>query len=401
MPGPTHFKASDLRGLVRAASDATIGVTEVVETMHHHIVHPSFLPSTPIQNLVSSIAGLVFSSVKGISRLLGHGLDAVLAAVPEETEEESSLQRDALIAGMNGVVGDYLERNGNPLAIPMRFRYEGQALSLDPHSLQQVYPQANGKILLVVHGLCMNDRQWSYKGHDHGQKLAAEMGLTPVYLHYNTGIHISTNGQSLSLLLDQLLAAWPQPVEELLIMTHSMGGLVSRSAIHYGRKEGKQWPQYLEKVVFMGTPHHGAPLEQAGNHIDKFLEALHYGKPFARLGKVRSAGIKDLRHGYLVDEDWQADSSGKVDQKTHVPLPLGVDCLGIAASMSPDRDHLPTHTVGDGLVHLHSALGQHLDPARNLHFTDLWVVKESGHLEMLANAQVYEIIKSWLSGENQ
>ena len=85
----------------------------------------------------------------------------------------------------------------------------------------------------------MNDIQWTRKGHNYGTALAEVLGQTPIYLLYNSGRHVSTNGQDLSELLEKLLAQWPVPVEELVIVAHSMGGLVARSAVHYGQAAQK------------------------------------------------------------------------------------------------------------------------------------------------------------------
>jgi hypothetical protein len=38
--------------------------------------------------------------------------------------------------------------------------------------------------------------------------------------------------------------------------------------------------------------------------VDLILGVSAYTAPLARLGKIRSAGITDLRYGNLVDEDW-------------------------------------------------------------------------------------------------
>lgn len=106
-----------------------------------------------------------------------------------------------------------------------------------------------------------------------------------------------------------------------------MGGLVSRSAIHYGQQQQKLWTKHLKKIIFLGTPHHGAPLEQAGNFLDVILEAIPYAKPFARLGKIRSAGVTDLRYGNLLDEDWQNNDRFKMqgDQRKNISLPEQVE----------------------------------------------------------------------------
>jgi pimeloyl-ACP methyl ester carboxylesterase len=79
----------------------------------------------------------------------------------------------------------------------------------------------------MVHSLCMNDLQWTRQCHNHGDALAADLGWTPVYLHYNSGLHVSTNGHAFAALLEALVDQWPMPVSELAIMGHSVGGLVA------------------------------------------------------------------------------------------------------------------------------------------------------------------------------
>src|SRR4030095_10668393 len=135
--------------------------------------------------------------------------------------------------------------------------------------------------------------------------LARELGFTPLYLHYNSGRHISTNGREFADLMEALVGQWPVPVEELVIMGHSMGGLVTRSACYYSALAGHDWLRRLRKLVFLGTPHHGAPLERGGNWIEILLGVSPSNAPFARLEKIRSAGITDLRYGNLLDEDWE------------------------------------------------------------------------------------------------
>ncbi|MGO4781095.1 esterase/lipase family protein, partial [Lysobacter sp. 2RAB21] len=92
-----------------------------------------------------------------------------------------------------------------------------------------------------VHGLCMNDLQWNWDGHDHGAALAQDDGWTPVYLHYNSGRHISVSGREFASRLERLLREWPVPVERLAIVCHSMGGLVARSACYAAEQAGHRW----------------------------------------------------------------------------------------------------------------------------------------------------------------
>jgi len=120
------------------------------------------------------------------------------------------------------------------------------------------------------------------------EALATALGYTPVYLRYNSGLHTSINGRELSAQLEQLAAHWPVPIEKLTIVAHSMGGLLARSAVHYARQEGLCWPDQLKNIIFLGTPHHGAPLEQAGNWLDGIIGSTPYSAPFTRLVQLRT-----------------------------------------------------------------------------------------------------------------
>ncbi len=241
-------------------------------------------------------------------------------------------RRDALVAALNGVVGDHLERTGNPLAIRM------QLLRRDDRFDAAQLPSPGSDVLLLIHGLCMNDRQWTRAGHDHGQALAQALGFTPVYARYNSGLHISTNGRELALQLEQLLQDWPVPVQTLTIIGHSMGGLVARSAVHQATQAGMAWPRQLRRLVFLGTPHHGAPLERGGNWLHRGLGLSSYAAPLTRLSGLRSAGITDLRHGNLLDEDWADSRFAQRDTRAALPLPAGVACYAVAGTLGPSPD---------------------------------------------------------------
>lgn len=392
---------SNLQGVSRLITDATIGVTDLVEAMHNRIVHPPFLPSTPIQHLITTIAGVTYKSIRWSTKLIGGGVDKALGLFASVSGEiKTTDEKEALRAVLNGVVGDYLEKTENPLQIHMQFKYQANAITLDTENLKKIHPTPNGKILLMVHGSCMNDMQWTRKEHNHGTALAKEFDKTPMYLHYNSGLHISTNGQNLNKLLEKLVSHWPVPIEELTIIAHSMGGLVARSALHYGQQERNSWTKHLKKIIFLGTPHHGAPMEQAGNYVDVILEAVPYAKPFARLGKIRSAGVTDLRYGNLVDEDWENSDRFEMqgDQRQTISLPKQVECYAIAGVIGKATKSATRELLGDNMVGIKSALGQHKDPAKNLNFkkANTWIACESNHMDLLSNPKVYNKIRTWM-----
>ncbi|MEW6734388.1 MAG: alpha/beta hydrolase [Acidobacteriota bacterium] len=393
---------SDLRGISQITIDAIVGITDLVEAIHQNIVTTPNKIGIPIPNITNSIASLVYHSIRGVTKLVGSGIDTIFAQfIPILGEGGTSDSREFTLAALNGVLGDYLMTNNNPLMIKMQLRYNGQSLKIESRALADQIPQPSGKLAVLVHGLCMNDLQWMRRGHNYGAMLANELGYTPIYLHYNTGLHISTNGHAFAELLEVLIKQWPVPIEELIIVSHSMGGLVSRSGIHYGRLYDHTWLKHLHKVIFLGTPHHGAPLERGGNWIDIILEGSPYIAPFARLGKIRSAGITDLRYGNLLDEDWQGCDrfAYKDDQRSVVPLPDGIKCYTIAATIGKQAWNWRDQLLGDGLVPLGSALGQHKDPNRTLSFplSNQWIEHGINHLDLLNNLAVYAQIKQWLA----
>lgn len=393
--------ADDLRGLGRLAIDGVAGVTDLVEAMHAAVTHLPAIVGKPAPIATTGLTGFVYRSVRGVTRLVGTGVENSLSALaPLLGGGAVSPQREAVVAAMNGVVGDHLETSGNPLAIPMQFRRQGRPLPLLGKELGTRLPDATGKLLVLVHGLCMNDLQWNYAGHDHGEALRADSGYTPVYLHYNSGRHISSNGHEFAEALERLVQAWPVPLEEIALLCHSMGGLVARSALDEAFANGLAWSKLPIRIVFLGTPHHGAPLERAGSWVDMLIGISPYSAPFVRLGKIRSAGIQDLRHGNLRDADWQdRDGDGLADGRTPMPLPKQVQAYAMAVSTQKQRKDGGTDSLrGDGLVPIASGLGQHKDRDFDLRIpkSRQWVGYGINHLELLGSEAVYRRIHRWL-----
>lgn len=402
----TTSLTSDLRGASRLIVDGVTGVTDIVESMHRNISGLAPIVGRPRVGPTRGVTGLVYRSVRGVSRLVGGQVDFALKHLAPLLDRRVDLARheagraEARLAALNGVLGDYLEATGNPLSIPMRLRSEGRKLALERQELRDLFPNPSDKLVVMVHGLCMNDLQWTrevddehshdQRGHDHGAALAKDLGYTPVYLHYNSGLPITTNGRRFAELLESLVGEWPVPVRELVVVGYSMGGLVARSACHHAKLAGHDWPSRLARLVFLGTPHHGALLERAGNWLDVLLGISPYSAPIARLGGIRSDGIRDLRYGNVIDH--------RRDSTEPIQLPEGVECFAIAASRQPGPDGACRR--GDGLVAVKSALGDHRDPRRSLGISRSRQAEFYGlkHFDLLSSREVYDQIQRWLGG---
>jgi pimeloyl-ACP methyl ester carboxylesterase len=397
-----HLHPSDFHGISQLTVTAIGHGIDLIQEFHGAVAGP-LLRIYP----VGAITALVYRTAKSSIGVLHRCLTALLPPHQQEPHHQepagplSTAEREAVLAALNGLVGDHLAASDNPMQIRMRLRTGGRALPLERQALAAAFPGAGGKLLILIHGLCRSDLHWRRKNHDHGAALARDLGYTPLYLHYNSGLHISSNGQEFAALMETLAREWPVPVEEISLIGHSMGGLVARSACYYGRIAGHQWLARLKNIIFLGTPHHGTPLERGGNWLTAVLGSNRYTAPFARLGRIRSAGITDLRYGNLLDRDWHGrdrfEHAG--DRRQPVPLPRGVKCCTVAGSLGRRYGDLRERLLGDGIIPLDTALGKHTHGRRTLAFprSRSWVAYGVHHLDLLSSRDVYARIKDWLA----
>ena len=400
---PSSWHISDIRELAQLLTLALPAAVEITEAVHQAVLSGMGIKGRD-EGKTSGITGLVYKGVHGAANTLGSGINGLLTRLPPTPPLHhipETPKRAALIATLNGVMGDALVESHNALATPMTLRYQGEPL--DWQAMPTDLPR-EGRVLLMVHGLCMNDLQWQtlYQGEpvNHGEQLANALGYQPFYVRYNSGLPIAQNGQALALLLEQLLTHWPGDLKEITIMGYSMGGLVARSACHHAGVAGLTWPAHLANLIFLGTPHHGAPLEHAGHWLEQLLPASAYTEPFVRLTRLRSTGIKDLRHGKVIETLAPPDPAVPMrDPREPLPLPCGVNCYAIAATTAAKRSLLADRLIGDGLVPLRSALGQHSEARHQLAFlpAHTLIVYRTSHMALLGSPQVGQQLLRWLT----
>jgi pimeloyl-ACP methyl ester carboxylesterase len=365
--------------------------------------------------LIGPIAGLtqrayffvsdgVDSGLRGGARLAGRGAEAGLRRLPAPNGRPLSTTApgSALIGAINGLIGDTLEREQNALHEPMAVRVDGHAVPAEPDALVAAFPAATPRLVVFVHGLMGTEFNWRLGagpgGETYGTRLARDLGRSPVYMRYNTGRHVSENGRSLAELLEELVEAWPVEVEEIALVGHSMGGLVARSACHLAALDGAAWTGRVRHVVSLGTPHMGAPLAQGVHYLSAALHALPETRPFGDFLRRRSAGIRDLRQGSLVDEDWK-DLDPDVLRAVacqEVPLLEGATHCFVAATVTASDRHPVGRLLGDWLVLSPSASGR--SRRRQIPFELEYGLHVGGtnHLALLNHPEVYERLRVWL-----
>jgi pimeloyl-ACP methyl ester carboxylesterase len=311
-----------------------------------------------------------------------------------------------VIGAVNGVLGGELDERRSPLAVRMSLRADGQLVTPTPRGLAEAYPDATRRIVVFAHGLCETEDAWRLNALEHhgdptsthGARLRADLGYSPVYLRYNTGRHISDNGRQFSDLLERLVSSWPVEVEEVVLVGHSMGGLVIRSACHAAEQTGASWVSRVQHMLYLGSPHFGAPLAQLVHVGSWGLAKLPETAPVANLLNRRSYGIRDLRHGTIVEADWMDldPDALRGHRPSDVPLLPKATHYYIGATITRDKGHPVGRILGDSLVQFPSASGATKKRRLQFEVENGRHVGGLNHMDLLNHPLVYEHIRTWL-----
>jgi pimeloyl-ACP methyl ester carboxylesterase len=395
-----RVNGSEVRALGRLTGEALAGAGALIGEFHAGIAERAFAhtpASAPARLIHDGVARAVYAGVGRALRgaaLAGGAIGAGRTAADGETLDSEARAAIAL-AALSGFSGDRIARLAPELAPDMAVRVRGRPVALTPKALGAAFPDAGAKVVVFVHGLCETEHAWRLGQPVYGERLRAELGYTPVYLRYNTGLHVSDNGRRLARLLAELTAAWPLEVRELVLVGHSMGGLVARSACHYAESHAAA---AIHHVFCLGTPHLGADLEKGVNALAWALAKAPETRALAQLLNGRSVGIKDLRFGSCVEEDWcdcDADEFLR-DRCQEVPFLAGARYYFVGATLRP----APLgRAIGDLLVRLPSASGRGSGRGRRIPFEVDCGCELDGlnHFDLLGHPAVYDQLHRWLS----
>jgi pimeloyl-ACP methyl ester carboxylesterase len=402
--------------LADLAGEGTRVLTMLVRDMHSGIagrvfdaVGPASRPVQVIHDATAAVTyGVVDAAVRGSLRGVG-----AMAAEAWSNDDPEAVQptiqahpkASGAIAAVNGIYGDELANRRNGFALTMQIHRHRRPVALTADSIAKAFPAATGRVVVFVHGWCLTELSWWRRPrtgdtyHPYGTRLRTDLGFTPVYLRYNTGLHISENGQALADLLNRLQTLWPsagEPLKEIVLVGHSMGGLVARSACHYGLQHQQPWTDKVRHVVCLGSPHLGADLEKGVNVASWALAQLPETRGLAYFLNRRSAGVKDLRFGALLDEDWRDCDPDEFlrDRCNEVPFLPDAVYHFVATSAAPRAVGL---VVGDSLVRPRSAAGR--GGSRQVPFEAAHGLTLTGlhHFDLLNHPSIYEKLLEWLS----
>ena len=410
----TEDRSAELRALGRLAAEELRNSVGGIGGLHRGIAERVFWgvekgvgpAAAPVRLAHDAISGGVHAAVRAATGALGLGATEAAVRLREDPSAPapSTTRRGSLaIAILTGLRGDALEREHNPIAQPMAVRIDGAPVAPRRDALAAAFPAAAPRLVVFLHGLFETEFSWRLgageAGETYGSRLARDLGCTPVDVRYNTGRHISENGRSLSELLEAVVAEWPVEIEEIALVGHSMGGLVARSACHLAATEDAAWVKRVRHVVSLGSPHFGAPLEEIVHVAAVGLGRLPETRPISNFLRRRSSGIRDLRRGSLVDEDWRDCDPEALRAAVcqEVPLLEGATHCFVSATVTRSKEHPVGRLVGDLLVLVPSASGE--SRTRRLGFKAEHGAHLGGatHFALLNHPVVYEKLRGWLA----
>lgn len=384
--------------------DGFQATTARIQEMHQAISSKTFdslllvpglsVPTRIVQSVHDAITQGVYAAVR-------HGGAAALTLASGAERLASDPQRvpgrkeRVLRSVLNGAVGDALVASGSALAVQMGLHDHDGPLALSAFSLATLRP----RVCVFLHGLACDEQSWQLRTDAwtgspwaeampageavrYGALLERELGISALYLRYNSGLSVENNARQFAELMQRVAAAAPQ-VREWQLVGHSMGGLVARAAQVVAAAQGLAWSRQVPTIICLGSPHQGAPLEKLGHMAAAALEVSEVTRPLARLANARSRGIKDLRHGH------RARAAAPSAALSEPALRLVYATLGDEAGGGIGS--FVGSLFGDGLVRAGSAADDGLQgDVERVELAGL------GHMSLLNHPRVYAVIRRWL-----
>lgn len=405
--------------LSRATVDLLDIVAGTVEHTHTAISNRVFRALGPlglgVRPIHDGITRLTYRAVRGGIRGVGTAAGVVADHHPRlrRLQPLATTGGRRTLAAASGIVGDRLATDHPALDLGLALYHEDGPLRPDPDHIAAIHPDRPGDLVVFVHGLCEDERSWRRPSRrhraarrageeehaevlTHGQRLADLHGVAPLYVRYNTGRRVHDNGARLAHALQEAVDAWPTEVRRIAFVGHSMGGLVVRSACHHAAEHGLDWARHVSDVVYLGTPHLGAPLARGVHAAARALARLPETRGFTGLLDHRSEGVRDLTTGQILGPVTPEAATEALQATAGDPPPLAqADHHLLAATITRDPEHPFGRVVGDLLVRPDSGAGRSASADAGLG-DDVVVQGGIDHFDLLSDPEVGEHLVHWL-----
>lgn len=398
--GPVPPRLLDAAALLSEVADDLVVRTvretheAVLDRVHGTRRRPTGGTASLPESLHRGLATGVYGGLGAGCRAAAAGLGALADRGVGPTLEDGPAGR-FLTAAVAGLIGDRLARERPRLAMPLAVRIDGRDVPLEPGVLATAFPSATNRVAVLLHGLSEDESAFARRREAVGAAYPdtlAELGWTPVLLRANTGLGLRENGVALAALLRDLVDAWPEEVERLALVGHSMGGLVIRAACAVagdvagdtagdGAGGHRSWQERVRHVVTLGTPHLGAPLAGGVAGGARALSRLPETAAFGRILDQRSAGVLDLVRGLGEEVP---------------PLPHARYHL-VSATVTRSPRHPLGRLLGDLLVRQESAYGAPRRRADLFPEADRLHLPGAGHFDLLNHRDVHDALRRWLA----
>ncbi len=217
------------------------------------------------------------------------------------------------------------------------------------------------KAVLLLPGLLCDETLWRGPGNPEAmEKLFASLGIFPIPLRFNPGLHFSENGKAFLELFEDIHSLPAFRDKKFHVISYSQGGLILRAALYLSQKNQSSISPFIDKAVFISSPDGGSYLEKLGFWLGLTLEKSRLpGVQMAGIiGNERSNAIKDLSHGIIRQEDWENSEKNPLSGLEHLVRYSSeryfgelddLDAYQIYSVISKEENSL-WQWVGDGIV---------------------------------------------------
>ena len=391
-----HRAGTAVRGVTGAIRDTHGAVATKMFASARRSVGPVVAPVEFVHDHIARAAyGASAVALEGVAEVVGAtAIKAAEAGRMSKFGRGTTRRAGGVLAFVHGFNGDKMVSGRVPLSSPMNLRRSGERVPATPEGLARAYPDAAPQIVIFVHGFVGTEQMWKRHAHrdddgrrlSYGRRLEAHGDWSSLFVRYNTGLRIKSNGLELALLIEQAVDNWPVPVERVVLVGHSMGGLVASSAL-------LQWPQsaswgpLVSDLITLGTPYHGSPIEQGANYLAEWFSGHGSTKWLGDVIQFRSEGIKDLRPGNLFLADTRGAMPDAAEWRRMLAPQMVVRHLSIAGVLTKDPHARLGGIIGDGVVPRSSARG-----GADNELSRSTMMGGMSHNDLVNDPRVYEVI---------